>query len=244
MTAPAPAVRVRGLWKRFGFRDALAGVSLEVAPGECVAVLGRNGSGKTTLVRILATLSLASEGDVEIGGHALPAGAAGVRSSIGVVLDHPMMPRELTLSEGLRFQADLFGVRDPVPRIEFLAARFGLGPRLGDPLKTFSRGMTQRASLLRALLHEPKVLLLDEPTVALDPDGCRVLAAAVRDFCAAGGAVLLVSHDLPRVVEMAGRALLLTAGKVEAEGDVREVAARANGLGDAGIGASPGKARP
>lgn len=227
MTA-VPAIRVRRLWKRFGHRDALAGVTFDVAPGECVGVLGRNGSGKTTLVRILATLSQPSEGDVEVLGHPLPAQASAVRAACGVALDHPMMPRELTLAEGLRFHADLFGLRDPGPRIEELAARFGLATRLGDPLRTFSRGMTQRASIARALLHEPRVLLLDEPTVALDQEGCRVLASAVRDFTAAGGAVLLVSHDLPRVVEMSSRAIHLVGGRVQAEGPARDVAERAD----------------
>lgn len=223
----APAIRVHRVRKTFGLRDALAGVSFDVAPGECVALLGRNGSGKTTLVRILATLGAPGEGEIEIAGFRLPRDGVEVRRRIGVVLDHPFLPRDLRLSEGLRFYAELYAVRDPAHRVEALAAQFGLASRLQDPVRTLSRGMTQRAALCRAFLHDPPVLLLDEPSTALDADGCRILVDAIRAAAAAGRAVLLVTHDLPLAAEAASRAVLLRKGKVAAEGPAGEVCATA-----------------
>lgn len=223
----APAIRVKRVHKRFAARDALAGVSLEVAPGTCVALLGRNGSGKTTLVRILATLDTASEGEIEIAGCSLPREETEARRKMGVVLDHAFLPRELRLEEGLRFYAELYGVANPAARVEQVAKRFGLGTRLTDPFRTLSRGMGQRAALCRALLHDPPVLLLDEPSTALDADGCRLLVAAIREAAAEGRAILLVTHDLPLAEAAADRAVLLRKGRVVAEGGAAEVCAQA-----------------
>jgi ABC-type multidrug transport system ATPase subunit len=229
----APAIRVRRVHKRFRGRDALQGVSLDVARGECVALLGRNGSGKTTLVRILATLAAATEGEIQVAGHSLPREEAQVRAKIGVVLDHAFLPRELRLEEGLRFYADVYGVPDAAARVRALAERFGLGTRLGDPFRTLSRGMAQRAALCRALIHDPPVLLLDEPSTALDADGCRLLVAAIRAAVAEGRAVLLVTHDLPLAELAADRAILLRKGRIAAEGPAKDVcceAAREGGI--------------
>jgi ABC-type multidrug transport system ATPase subunit len=224
---PAPAIRVRNVRKRFGNRDALAGVSLEVRPGECVALLGRNGSGKTTLCRILSTLSAATEGDIEVAGCALPRDEALVRARIGVVLDHSFLPRDLTLAEGLRFFAELYGVPRPRDRVHALADRFGLGTRLSDPVRTLSRGMGQRAALCRALLHDPPVLLFDEPSTALDADGCRLLVSAIRDAVGQGRAALLVTHDLPLAEAASDRAIFLQRGRIAAEGPPAGICARA-----------------
>ncbi|MCE9636184.1 MAG: ABC transporter ATP-binding protein [Planctomycetes bacterium] len=226
-----PTVRVHRVWKRFGSRDALAGVSLSVAPGECVALLGRNGSGKTTLVRILATLDTASEGEIDVAGLSLPREETAVRGKIGVVLDHSFLPRDLRLEEGLRFYGELYGVPSPLERARVLAAKFGLGTRLTDPVRTLSRGMAQRASLCRALMHDPPVLLLDEPSTALDADGCRLLVQTIREHAARGRSVLLVTHDLPLAAAAADRALLLRKGKVVAEGAAAGVCAQAESEG-------------
>jgi ABC-type multidrug transport system ATPase subunit len=221
------AIAVRRVHKRFGARDALFGVSLDVEPGTCVALLGRNGSGKTTLVRILATLDTASEGEVVVAGCTLPRDDTAARARIGVVLDHAFLPRDLRLEEGLAFYAELYDVPRPAERVRALAARFGLATRLEDPFRTLSRGMAQRASLCRALLHDPQVLLLDEPSNALDADGQRLLVEVIRERVAAGCAVLLVTHDLALAAEAADRAVLLRKGRVAAEGDARGVSAQA-----------------
>jgi len=228
-----PAIRVRGVHKRFGSRDALAGVSLEIERGSCTAVLGRNGSGKTTLVRLLATLAAPNEGEISVAGHALPAEEADVRRRIGVVLDHAFLPRDLRVEEGLRFWAEIYAVPDPAARVREVAGRFGLGPRLTDPFRTLSRGYAQRCALARAWLHDPEVLLLDEPTNALDADGCRVLAKAIADAVTSGRTVVLVTHDLPFARTTATRAVLLRKGKVVAQGDPHDVCAKADGEGKA-----------
>lgn len=230
-----PAVAVRRVHKRFGLRDALFGVSLEVPYGACTALLGRNGSGKTTLVRILATLDTASEGEISVAGCRLPQQDAEARARIGVVLDHAFLPRDLRLEEGLRFYAELYGLGSPAERVRTLAARFGLATRLEDPFRTLSRGMAQRAALCRALLHDPDVLLLDEPSNALDADGQRLLLDVIRERAAAGRAVLLVTHDLALAAEAADRAVLLRKGRVAAEGAARDVAAQASAEGAAAV---------
>ena len=229
------AIRVRGVTKRFQFREALCDVSLTADSGELVAVVGRNGSGKSTLVRILATLARATSGDVEVAGLALPKAAAEVRAKIGVVLDHAMLPRDLSLAEGLSLYGELYGVpRDiALARTIALATQFGLASRLDDPVRTFSRGMTQRAALCRAFLPEPPVLLLDEPTTGLDANGCETLAKALADLRARGRAILLVTHDLAFVARVADRAVLLESGSVAAEGSPAEVIAKVRGEGRA-----------
>ncbi len=222
-----PAFRVTGLWKRFGARDALAGVTLEQARGTCLAVLGPNGSGKTTLLRMLSTLGEPSEGDVEVLGHPLPAEAHEVRSKIGVVLDRHLLVADFTLRESLRMYADLYGLVDATARIEMLADLTGLTARLRDPVRTFSRGMGQRAALCRALLHQPEVLLLDEPFTGLDAGGTRIVERVVTDTRARGGSIVVVTHDLPRAASIADRAVVFAHGRVVFDGAGEEAAAQA-----------------
>lgn len=217
------------MWKRFGSRDALAAVSFDVARGACTALLGPNGSGKTTALRILATLSAPSEGSAEIAGLPLTTADAGIRERIGVVFASPFLPRDFTLSEGLRYYADLYGVPDPAARVEVLARRVGLQSRLRDPVRTFSRGMGQRASIARALLHAPEILLFDEPFTALDAAGCAMVGDVVREQLAGGGTVLLVSHDLERAATLADHAVVLERGRKVFDGDPQEAAVRAAG---------------
>lgn len=227
--AAGPAIAVRGVRKRFGAREALAGISLEVPRGSCLALFGRNGAGKSTLVRILATLAHATEGEVTVLGHQLPRDGLALRRHLGVVQDHALLPRHQSLLDGLSWHAALFGVTGAAARIEQLAERFGLRNRLRDPVRTFSRGMQQRASLMRALLHQPALLLLDEPFTGLDPEGCAVVDQMVRDHVRGGGAALLVTHDLDRGCALAPRAALLEQGRILAEGDSAALARQLEG---------------
>lgn len=226
------AFRVERLWKRFGARDALAGVSLSQEAGTCLAVLGTNGSGKTTLLRMLATLAQPSEGTVEVLGEVLPARADAARRRIGVVLRRHLLPRDLPLREGLRMYADLYGVTDAERRIEELADRLGIASRLRDPVRTFSRGMGQRASLCRALLHDPEFLLFDEPFTGLDAVACRAVENLVRDTCARGRSVVLVTHDLERAGRVADRGVVFELGRLVFDG-AAAAAAEAAGAGAA-----------
>ncbi len=220
------AILARGLRKRFGGREALSGVSVEVAAGTCFAVFGPNGSGKSTLVRILAALSTPTEGDVEVAGYSLRSRPEEARARTGVMLDHHLMPRDFTLAEGLRFYADLYGIAAPRARIEEVAQRVGLHGRLADRLRSYSRGMAQRASLARALLHDPQVLLLDEPFNGLDPAGCAIVEDVIEEAKSRSRAVLLVTHDIERGLACAERAALLVRGRVAAEGPPAEIAGR------------------
>lgn len=211
------AIRARGLVKRYGARAALAGLDLEVPEGCCFALFGANGSGKTTLVRLVATLIRASAGELEVLGERLPAGATAVRSRLGALLDQPLLPWELSLGEGLRLHADLHGVPSPAARVEEVASRMGLFWRLRDPVRSLSRGMAQRAAVARAILHDPELLLLDEPFNGLDPEGCGAVEAVVKALVGRGGTVLLVTHDRARGARLADRSALLRDGALAAE---------------------------
>jgi ABC-type multidrug transport system ATPase subunit len=216
--------------KRYGARSALAGLDLEVPEGSCYALFGANGSGKTTLVRLVAGLVRPSGGELEVLGERLPAGIAAVRPRLGVLLEAPLLPRELSLGEGLRLYADLHGVASPAARVEEVASRMGLFWRLRDPLCSLSRGMAQRAAVARVLLHDPELLLLDEPFNGLDPEGCETVEGVVRERLARGGTVLLVTHDRARGARLAGRSALLRDGELVAEGEPREVLERAGAV--------------
>ncbi len=221
------AVSVRALWKRFGHRDALSSVTFEAPVGTCTAVLGPNGSGKTTLLRIVATLASANEGDVSVLGRALPAEALAVRANIGVVLRRTLLPGAMRLGDALRLHADLFGVRDAPSRISTLLDRAGIATRERDPVRTLSRGMAQRASLCRALLHDPELLLLDEPYTGLDVGASDVVDEIVRERVAAGNSVLLVTHDLERAADLASHAVVLDRGRVVYVGNPKNAAVSA-----------------
>ncbi len=231
----SPALRVHNVWKRFGSRDALAGVSLEAPRGSCFAMLGHNGSGKTTLLRILATLSAPTEGEAQVLGHAVGAESGAIRGKIGVVLDRHLLPRDFALRDALRMYADLYGVRDANARIEDLAARLGLARRLRDPVRTFSRGMGQRASICRALLHDPEMLILDEPFTGLDAAALAITDEVIQETVAEGRTVVLVTHDLERAARLATHSVVLSNGKKTFDGDPVEAAAAATaGRGLAG----------
>jgi heme exporter protein A len=227
MTTPGAALRVSSVWKRFGSRDALAGVSLEAPRGSCLALLGHNGSGKTTLLRILSTLWQPTEGDVEVLGYSLEKESSEVRARIGVVLDRHLLPREFSLRDGLRMYADLHAVPDAAARIEALAERLGLARRLRDPVRTFSRGMGQRASICRALLHDPEMLLLDEPFTGLDAAALAVTESVIEEIKQDGRTVVLVTHDLERAARLATHAVVLSNGRKVFEGDPVEAASAA-----------------
>jgi len=222
-----PALRVHGVWKRFGARDALANVSLETPRGSCLAVLGHNGSGKTTLLRILATLWQATEGEVEVLGHCVETEPDAIRARIGVVLARHLLPRDFSLRDGLRMYADLHAVPNAAVRIEELAERLGLARRLRDPVRTFSRGMGQRASICRALLHDPQMLLLDEPFTGLDAAALDVTESVIQEAKEAGRTVVLVTHDLERAARLATHAVVLSDGRKVFDGDPARAASAA-----------------
>lgn len=214
----SPAVRMDGVRKRFGYRDTLRGVSLEVPRGGCLVITGPNGAGKSTLLRILATQWSFTSGRVEILGRDIQRHTSWVRARIGLVLHEPFLRREMTLEENLRFAAALFAIpaslRDT--RIEKLLETFGLGHRRKDIVGTFSQGMLKRASLARSLINEPEVWILDEPFSGLDPAGQDLLGASIRSFLEerSGRTVFLVTHQLGIGRELATSSVRIEDGRV------------------------------
>ena len=222
MDGQPPAIELDGLTRRYGERVALQDVSLEVPAGRTLVVFGPNGAGKSTLLRVLATLLRPHAGRAAVLGRELPRDGWAVRGRIGFLGHEPLLYRDLTARENLRFHARLHGVAPA--RVEELLAAVGLARRADDPLHTYSRGMVQRAAVCRAVLHEPELLLLDEPLAGVDPGA----AAAVRALIAAATRVV-VSHDVEQGLAEAdlvlglrgGRPALLAPAGTVAAADVR-----------------------
>jgi heme exporter protein A len=209
-------IEVRKLVKLFGSKKVLRGLDLEVRAGEFVALLGPNGAGKTTFLRILASLSRPTIGDVCVAGYRLPGQAAAVRSRLGFVSHMPLLYGDLTAEENLRFFGRMYSVPNLETRTGEVLDLVGLAPRRRDLVRTFSRGMQQRLAIGRAILHDPDVLLFDEPHTGLDQDACDMLDRVLRDVALSGRTIVMTSHDLARIESLATRFDVLTRGAIVA----------------------------
>jgi heme exporter protein A len=209
-------ILVKKLIKRFGLKTVLRGLDFRVEPGEFVALLGPNGAGKTTFLRILASLSRPSLGQVTIAGFALPAQAAAVRRRLGVVSHQPLLYDDLTAEENLRFYGRMYNLPNLDERIIEVLEMVGLMARRHDLLRTFSRGMQQRLAIGRAVLHNPQVMLFDEPYTGLDQDASEMLDSVLRNVAAQGRTVVMTSHDLARAEGLASRFDILSRGVIAA----------------------------
>jgi heme exporter protein A len=212
----APVIQVTKLVKRFGTKTVLSGLDLDVHRGEFVALLGPNGAGKTTFLRILASLSNPSLGEVRVAGHRLPYEAAEVRARLGVVSHMPLLYGDLTAEENLRFYGRLYGIPRISERIDEVLSMIGLGSRRRDLVRTFSRGMQQRLAIGRAVLHDPDVMLFDEPHTGLDQDASAMLDTIFKSVAAQGRTVVMTSHDLVRAEALASRFDVLSRGVITA----------------------------
>jgi ABC-type multidrug transport system ATPase subunit len=192
-------IRARGLEKRYGRKRVLRGVDLDVARDETLVVTGPNGSGKTTLLRLCAGLALPSGGTLEVDAD---------RGGLGYLGHEPLLYRDLTALENLDLYGRLYRVAERRERIGMLLERFGLWDVRGERVASYSRGMTQRLALCRVLLHDPELLILDEPYTALDADGATLLDRELR-VLREGRAVLLSTHDPARVESLATTRLAL-----------------------------------
>lgn len=204
------------LIKRFGPKTVLRNLEFQVSQGEFVALLGPNGAGKTTFLRILSSLSRQTFGDVTIAGYSLPHQAAAVRRKLGVVSHMPLLYGDLSAEENLVFYGRMYGVERLDQRVTEVLGLVGLAARRRDLVRTFSRGMQQRLAIGRAVLHDPEVMLLDEPHTGLDQDACEMLDTVLRTVAARGRTLVMTSHDLARVQDLASRFDVLTRGRIQA----------------------------
>jgi len=224
-----PAVETNAIGKQYGSLVALESLTLTVAPGEVLGVLGPNGAGKTTAIRVLTTIFAPSRGSFSIAGfpHTRP---TEIRKRIGVLPESAGYPERQTAEEYLRYHGRLHGHSRASARAtaHALLDEMGLAERRRSLISTYSRGMRQRLGIARALVNEPSVVFLDEPTLGLDPAGQRqVLANIGRIASERGAAVLLSTHLLPEVEEHCSRVLIIHRGRVVAEGTVAEVVRKA-----------------
>ena len=210
-------IQIKGLVKHFGLQPVLRGVDLHLQAGEFVTLVGANGAGKTTLLRIVATLLKPTAGEVRIGGWPLPAYAARVRGHIGLISHQPMLYSDMTAEENLHFFARLYRLPDAEERVMSALQRVGLAARQRDAVRTFSRGMVQRLTIARATLHQPDVLLLDEPYTGLDQEAAAMLDHLLRQQAAAGRTILMITHDLVHGLNLCDRIAILNRGKIIAD---------------------------
>jgi heme exporter protein A len=211
------ALSANGLARRYGPTLALRGIDLTLYPGESVALFGPNGAGKTTLIRVLATLLRPNAGSLVVGGHDALRNPSRARRLIGVVGHQTYLYGDLTPAENLRFYGRIYGVADLEDRVSAVLEQVDMLNRADAPVRTLSRGMQQRVSLARAILHEPLVLLLDEPDTGLDDEAQRRLAALIRRWADDGRSVLFASHHIDWAAGVADRAIVLREGRVVSE---------------------------
>ncbi len=203
-----------GVGKSFGRNAVLQDMHLDVAWGQVLAVLGPNGSGKSTLLKILATLTQADSGQVHVAGLDIESRGAQVRRLIGVVTHDPMHYAAMTVAENLRLHARLFGLDDQQYRVTEVSEIMGIAPILTERAGSLSHGQQRRLSIARALLHDPPVLLLDEPESGLDQEALSRVDGLIQDAGQRGKTVLLTTHNLEWGLQLANRAVLLGRGSV------------------------------
>jgi heme exporter protein A len=207
-------IQTRGLTKSFGSRTALTKIDLSIAPGEYVTLMGPNGAGKTTLLRVVGTIARPTSGSVRIAGLDPAKRGDEVRRRIGFLSHRTLLYDDLTAEQNLRFYARMYEIPDGPERITEMLERVGLSSRRRDLAGGFSRGMQQRLSLARAVLHRPELLLLDEPYTGLDPNAAEVLTDLLGGLVDEGRTIVLTTHSLERGLSSGRRIIILVQGRV------------------------------
>lgn len=209
-----PLISIRNLYKRYGRKTVLKGVDLTVSAGQVVALLGANGAGKTTLLRIVSGLARQNSGEIALGGVTFSKAGAELRRYIGLVSHLPLLYDNLSGYENLHFFSRMYDMQAPEPRIEAVLRSVDLWSQRRDLARTYSRGMMQRLAIARAILHDPPVLLLDEPDTGLDQTSSELLHGLITRLGAANRAILLTTHNLERALAWADSVCILVNGKI------------------------------
>ena len=220
------ALESEDIRKTFGHFTALAGVTLNVERGEFLALFGRNGAGKTTFLKVAATLVHHTHGKLRVEGVDISEEPEKARRQIGFLSHNTYLYRDLNPVENLRFFARLYGLKDPDQRIESLLDRVGLQRRASDPVRGFSRGLHQRLGIARVVLHDPSLILLDEPYTGLDANAVEILNRMLDEASAAGKTIILTTHDLDQGLRGATRAAIIDRGKIVFTADAKDPAVR------------------
>lgn len=214
LTTTASVVRAVDLGKWYDNRCVLDAVNLDIVPGSLLTLLGANGAGKSTLLRMLATLTGISRGELFLFGEKATTASTALRARIGMIGHQPILYRDLSVMENLLFFGGLYGISEPRRRAEELLARVGLTDRGGDAVKNLSRGMTQRVAIARALMHDPPLLLADEPFAGLDAPSSTNLERLLNDLQHQGKTIILSNHDIAQSLRLARQVIVLRQGRV------------------------------
>lgn len=209
----AAAIEVRGLRKSFGHIEAVRGLDFDLKQGEFLTVFGPNGAGKTTLIRILASLTRPTDGRAKVAGYDVTDNDSRMRREIGVISHASFLYADLSALENVVFYAKMYGVEQPEERARQVIDEVGLLPRLHDRVGTFSRGMLQRLSIARAIVHNPSILFLDEPYTGLDQHASLKLRAQLEVLHTQNRTVLMTTHDFARGLEMCDRVAIQVRGR-------------------------------
>ncbi len=210
----APLIQVAGLIKNYGYIKALRGIDLELAPGDFLSLFGPNGAGKSTLIRLLSTQAKPTSGRVEIAGYNLAEDTLELRHQIGVISHASYLYNSLTALENIKLYASLYGVEKPERQARKLIEQVGLADRMHHLVRTFSRGMQQRLSIARALIHQPRIIFLDEPYTGLDQHAAHLLSELLNQLNDGERTIILITHNLNRGLALANQVAILVQGRL------------------------------
>ncbi len=214
-------IRLQDVRKAYGAVEAVKGVSLEVRPGECFGLLGPNGAGKTTIARMLLCLTQADGGSISLFGQRVTRMPRELYRRIGVVFDSANLYDEITVVGNLQYAAASFGA--PRSRVDEVIEQFGLGPHRNKKVRHLSKGLKQRTAIARAIIHNPELIILDEPTTGLDPDVAQEVRGILADLYRSGKTLLLISHIMQEVEQLCSRVAIIKDGRIAVMGSVSEL---------------------